>query len=456
MPKIAAATKRSACDRCRAKRVRCPRAEDSSAPCPRCVRVGEPCATGSPGRPGRPRKSYLDGVVIQSGHPAVDSGTESSPQHLSTPRDSGDVECSRTPSVHDEPLCADTATPWLGAESLDHWTVPGDTNFFGTTSTTTGRFASGNCPSLDQSSNSPQPQGLLGEADCLDMIYLGEGSNDVLDLDPFMASLACLPNTAAVSPPSAASSLRNLGEKLERQAAATKTFLSDPRNMVEKCAEDGTFVGMATENPVAVVLTCTNELIDIIRSMTAGSGSDPPPSNLANAHSQRLLPDAADSSFSPTRASPISTETTLLILSDYLALMRLYGSIFSDAYQSLHQMPHDAVRSLKAKAVLRIGGTSTLQDIPARVYAMGIIEVIRSHIQSLEDCLGLPAAYRLAGEVTSSSLQQSSAGMFVDGERARLLHSVMAQDDLQSGGGTKPLVEGIRENMKRTIALFDS
>ncbi|KAK8127216.1 hypothetical protein PG984_008324 [Apiospora sp. TS-2023a] len=449
MPKVAAATKRSACDRCRAKRVRCPRAEDSTAPCPRCSRIGEPCVTGSPGRPGRPRKSPLDGVAIIPSGSVLGSGTESSPDHLPTPQDTGDD----APPSHDGPLSANPSTAWLGTDTLDRWTVPSGTNFFGATSTTTGTSRSGNFPSLEQLCNPSQPQGLLGGADSLDMMYLTEGSNDVLDLDPFLASFACFPDAPPLPAPSAASSLRNLGGKLERQALAAKALFSDPRNIVEKCPEDGSFEGMASENPVAVALACTNELIEIVRSLTVGNGSDHPPSaDAANGHGQRLLPCAATSS---TKTSTISTETTLLVLSNYVALMGLYDSTFRHAYQSLSQTPPDTVRSLKAKAVLRIGGTSSLQDIPAKVYAMGIIEVIRNHIQRLENCLGLPAPYRLSGEVTFSSPQLTAKGMFAEGERARLLRTVMAQEDLQLDGGTRPFVEGIQENLTKTIALFD-
>ncbi|KAK8059121.1 hypothetical protein PG996_009051 [Apiospora saccharicola] len=444
MPKVAATTKRSACDRCRAKRVRCPRAEDSIAPCPRCIRVGEPCVTGSPGRPGRPRKSPLDGVIIPNG-PVVGSGDDSSLESLSTPQDGGDVEAYDTPSVQDEPLSANTSTAWLGADTLDRWTVPGDPNFFGAISTTTGSSRSGKFPSLDHLNNPSQPQGLLGAADNLDMMYSTEGSNDMLDVDPFLASFVCFSDAPPAPAPSAASSLRNLGEKLERQALAAKALFSDPRNIVEKCPEDGSFEGMASENPVAVALACTSELIEIVQSLTLGNGPDSHSSDVANAHGQRLLPGVPASS---TRDPPISTETTLLVLSSYVALMRLYGSIFRHAHQSLSQTPPATIRSLKAKAVLRMG------DIPAKVYAMGIIEVIRSHIQRLESCLELPATYRLSGEVTSSP-QQCSKGIFAGGGRAKLLQSVMAQEDLQSEGGTKSFIEGIQENMAKTIALFD-
>ena len=61
------------------------------------------------------------------------------------------------------------------------------------------------------------------------------------------------------------------------------------------------------------------------------------------------------------------------------------------------------------------------------------------------------------GEVSfPSSPQQSPTGMFTEGERARLLQTVMAQEDLQVDGGTKSFIAGIHENLTKVIALFDS
>ncbi|KAK8050918.1 hypothetical protein PG993_002303 [Apiospora rasikravindrae] len=436
MPK--AAVKRSACDRCRAKRVRCPRAENSTAPCPRCLRDGAPCATGSPGVPGRPRKSHLvqDGS-LPSG-PAAESGNESSPGRSSLLQDTGDTEVQHTLAVNVHPFPADFPTPFLGTH---------DTNFFDFTSTAgdssaVNRFSPGSFLLPGPLSTPPQPQGLLGAAGSRDMMYLANSFDQMQHVDPFLNPFPCLSNTIPVPRPSVASSLRDFGDKLEQRASAANTFLSDPRNMVEKCPEVGAFEGMATENPVAVLLTSTNELVRIIQSLTTRNDS-----HAALGDSQILLPGSSSQT-----ASPISTETTLLILSNYLTLMRLYNSTFHHAHQSLSQLPPDSIHSLKAKAVFRIGGIASLQDLPAKLYAKSIFNVIQSHIKNLEDCLGLPPAYCLSGEATSS--QQSLKGLFADRDRRRLLQNVMTQDDLQLKKEHNSFVDLVRESMKKIEALF--
>ncbi|KAK7957295.1 uncharacterized protein PG986_006517 [Apiospora aurea] len=451
MPK-AAAVKRSACDRCRAKRVRCPRAKNSTGgPCPRCVRESTPCVTGSSGVPGRPRKPPLvfDGSLPSS--LAAESVEESSPGRSSGLRqhtgEDDDEEAQHAPGVHGHPFPADFHTALLGTD---------DASFFDFTSTTAvdspalNSFAPGNFLSLGQRAAPPHPQGPLSASGGLDMIYFAADPSRMHVVDPFLRSFPCVSSTVPISRPSPTGALRDFGEKLERRASATRAFLADPRSTVEKCPEDESFEATATENPIAVLLTCTNEFIAIIQSLTARNGSS---HVLLPDHSQLLLPGPTPS-LNGT-ASPVSTETVLLVLSNYVTLMRLYNSTFHYAHQSLSQMPAEATQSLKVKSVFRIGGISSLQDLPAKLYAKGIFGTIQSHIRSLEDCLGLPPAYCLSGESTTSPQQQSTRGtLFAGEERARLLRSVMAQDDLQLKGEHKSFVHLVGQNMKKIEALF--
>ncbi|RYO99407.1 hypothetical protein DL764_006819 [Monosporascus ibericus] len=418
MPK---ATKRSAYDRCRAKRVRCPRAENSTGPCARCVRVSAPCVSGSPGYPGRPRKAHLvDGSI--PGSPAMIPADASSPGYWSTPRDSDDVEL-HTPAM-DEPMSVNTPTGWLGADTTssdttslnlldglgvglklskpavhrpkdllfqghsDRWAAPGSTNFFGFPLTEESP-ASDSTPTLEQLGAPSQHQELLSAANNLDMMYTGQDSNDMLNFGPYLDSSECLSSPSPVQGLSAARSLMRFGEKMERRVSAMGAFLSDPRNIVEDCPEKDS-MGMATENPVVVVLMCTKELIDIIQNLTTATRSAASDSSTRN---QLVPPNAMSSS---TQTESLSTETTLLVLSSYLALMRLYDSLFHDVYRCLCQMPSETIKSIGVKAVFRIRGISSLQDMPGKAYGMGIVEVIQSHIQTLERCMGLPAAYCLS------------------------------------------------------------
>ncbi|KAK8092516.1 hypothetical protein PG999_014715 [Apiospora kogelbergensis] len=372
MPKAA---KRSACDRCRAKRVRCPRAEASTAPCPRCVRIDVPCVTGSPGYPGRPRKSNPVDHGDMPGNSVMDADVEPSPVPSSVlQQDMGHLDLPTPPA--NGPLPANTSAPWLETDDSGRWVAPSETQLFDFASATGEDLASGSFPSLQlaQLSTLPEPQALLGASDNLDMTYLVSPS---------------------VSRPSAASLLRGFGETLERRTSTTKTFLSSPRNTIEKCPESSDSVETDSDNPVAAMLTCTKELTEIVQALTAESRFDASSAS-PDWRDHRLLPGATAS---PTRtASPITTETILLVLSSYLGLMELHELIFRSACELLNRTSPDAIRSLKVKAVLRIGGLPSLQDIPGSAYAQGLLEVFKDHTQTLERCLGLPPMYCLSCE----------------------------------------------------------
>lgn len=435
------AAKRSACDRCRAKRVRCPRAEASTAPCPRCVRNDAPCVTGSPGYPGRPRKSNPVDHGDMPGNFVMDADVEPSPVPSSVlQQDMGHLDLPTPPA--NGPLPANTSAPWLETDDSGRWVAPSETQLFDFASATGEDLASGSFPSLQlaQLSTLPEPQGLLGASDSLDMTYLVVDSGME---PPSFDSFARFPSPPSVSRPSAASLLRGFGETLERRTSTTKTFLSSPRNAIEKCPESSDSVETDSDNPVAAMLTCTKELTEIVQALTAESRFDASSAS-PDWRDHRLLPGATAS---PTRtASPITTETILLVLSSYLGLMELHELIFRSACELLNRTSPDAIRSLKVKAVLRIGGLPSLQDIPGSAYAQGLLEVFKDHTQTLERCLGLPPMYCLSCEGVAH--QPSTKGMFADGNRASLLHAVMAQEDI------KPRIEMMRGAMTRMEALF--
>ena len=317
----------------------------------------------------------------------------------------------------------------------DPWAAQGGRNFVGFP-LTEDTPALSSIPTLQQLSTVSHQQDLLSGAESLDMMYASQDSDDMLNVD-FLKSSESPSNLAPVQPLSATTLLRGFGEKLERHVSAMGAFLSDPRNLVEDCAADS--MSIATDNPVAVILTCTQKLTEIIQNLTASTRPAP------TSPSQFTSPTAS----SVAQLESLSTETTLLILSSFLQLMKLYDSLFHDVYQNLSQVSAQTIKSIKVKAVLRIGGLSSLQDLPVKAYAVGIVEVIQSHIQTLERCMGLPAAYCLLGEAAVSP-----TGIFADADRARLLHGVMAQEDVRSLKGNKSYVESIRENIKNSLALF--
>ncbi|RWA14454.1 hypothetical protein EKO27_g630 [Xylaria grammica] len=422
------AATRSACDRCRSKRVRCPRAAKSTAPCARCIHVGAQCVTGSPGYPGRPRKARLvEGSVTRAPGMASDSVSTpvSPPGYGPTPRDSDSVEL-YTPESGG-PMSANMPTEWF------------DT---GTTSLNLLDDLEGARLEL---SNPPPHEGLLSAADNLDIMYTGQSSTEMFDFDSFLAPSTCLLDPSPIPCLSEASSLMRFQEKMEQRVSTMGAFFSDPRNVVEGCKEDD-FMVMATENPVSVVLMCTKEFIDIIQNLTTAAR---PAASGSLAHSQLVTSNGAPRI---AQTESLSTETALLVLSSYLMLMRLYDSLFHGVSRCFCQQPPEAIKSMKVKAVFRIGGISSLQDMPVKAYAMGIIDVIQCQIRTLEHSLGLPAAYCLSDEANAS---QPTSGIFSQEDRAQLFQAVMAQEDVKSSRGGKSYVESIRENIKNSVAFFD-
>ncbi|KAI3396956.1 hypothetical protein diail_11356 [Diaporthe ilicicola] len=328
-------------------------------------------------------------------------------------------------------------------DPLNGWATPGATDLFGL-HFTEGSPAADRISGLEQLSTPSEHQELLSGGGSHDMMYLGQEFEELAGADTFLKPSGSLLGPDPARKSSAVSSLMLFGEKMERRVSAMGVFLSDPRNIIEDCPEMEP-MSMSTENPVAVVLMCTKEFIEIIQDLTRAPQS--PVSNSSD-HDYLVLPTAASST---DEVKQLSTETTLLVLSSYLALMRLYDSLFRDVYRTLSQMPSETIKSIKLKSVFRIGGISSLQDMSAKAYAHGIVDVIQSHIQTMERCMGLPAAYCLSGEANPSQLTK---GIFATEDRARLLHTVMAQDDVSSQGGDKSYVESIRENMKNSLAVF--
>lgn len=403
MPKAA---KRSACDQCRAKRVRCLRLQGSTEPCARCATSRASCVTGAPGYPGRPRKGTprdKDELTLSNGTPAVDGPML---VNINTP----------TPASWVGPETALNLLEDFGAAVHQH--QPKGVLFQEHSDphpdplSASGRGA--NLFNFPLSAEGLPPlQQEPPRADGLD-IYTGQDFDDMLDVG-FLGPSGCqLMSPVPAQRPSAATSLIQLREKIERHVSAMGGFLSDPRNIVENCPADT--MDMMSENPLAMAIMCAEEFVDIIQ-------------NLAQ--------------------SAISTETTLLVLSSYLQLIRLYDSLFHAVYQCLSQIPTETIKSIKVKAVFRVVGISSLQDVPGKVYAKGVVDVIQSHIQTVERCLGLPAVYCLSGEGAASP-----KGIFADVDRARLLRVVMAQEDVRSPRGNKSYVDSIRENISNTVALF--
>ncbi len=205
-------------------------------------------------------------------------------------------------------------------------------------------------------------------------------------------------------------------------------YYSDALGVVEGCKEEG--ADRKPDNPAAVLLTCSKEFIDIIQSLT--------PTSRTHKQSEDAL----------------STEIVLLALSSYLSLMRLFDAMFHNIHKFVSQTPPDSFKSLKVKSVLRIGGISSLQDVPLKTYATGVLDAIQGQMRTLERCMGIPADYCLSGEAAASS-PAAAPGILSRADRAWLFWVVLAQEDVKSRRGSKSYVESIRANIQDSMRFLD-
>lgn len=226
---------------------------------------------------------------------------------------------------------------------------------------------------------------------------------------------------------SAVSSLAGFRDEIDQRIASIDAYYSEPAKVVQRCRDDeDDGAGRDVENPAASLLACSRKFIEIIQSLT---------------HPRTLTEDA------------LSTEVVLLALSSYLALMRLLDALFHRIYKYLCQVPRESWQSLKVKSVLRIGGVSSLQDMPLKAYAMGILDAIQGQVRTVERCMGIPAEYCLSGE--AAALSTAAPGILSRADRARLFWVVVAQEDIKSRRGSKSYVESIRASIKESLAFLD-
>ncbi|KAF1734682.1 hypothetical protein CRV24_006224 [Beauveria bassiana] len=306
----------------------------------------------------------------------------------------------------------------------EFWTTLGDSDaFFGS-------------HSIQQSPTPAQDMipWLLGpdtQPGCSD--YVDETASPALDIDvdPLLDSeegFLPLARPEQSSTSSAPSSLMGFREDMDRRIAMVDIYYSEPSEVMQRCKDDD--LDRDVENPAAALLTCCKTFVDNIQS---------------------LLPP--DYLYTNTEDG-LDTETLLLIMSCYLAMMRLFDSVFHRIYKYLCQVSPQAYLPSKVKSVLRIGGLSSLQDMPLKTYAVGVLDAIKCQVQTLERLMGIPTEYCLADETAPSSTAAAS-GIFSRVDRARLFRIIMTQEDVRTRRGTKSYVESIRASMKESLAFLD-
>ncbi len=321
-----------------------------------------------------------------------------------------------------------------GPQAADFWATPGDSSVCFDSPSIEESPAPGEdiLPLVDQLSNPSEFRGLLSADDELNaLLHAGRDSTITLDMDvdpllyPWKGVLPPPPLPQCSSP---ASSLMRFREDMDQRIMAMDAYYSDPLEVVEGCKEEG--ADRKPDNPAAILLTCSKEFIDIIQSLTPADRT----------HKQN--------------EDALSTEIVLLALSSYLSLMRLFDAMFHNIHKLVSLASPDQFKSLKVKSVLRIGGISSLQDVPLRTYATGVLDAIQGQVRALERCMGIPAEYCLSGETAASS-PAAVPGILSRADRAWLFWVVLAQEDVKSRRGSKSYVESIRANIQETMRFFD-
>ncbi|KAH6881843.1 hypothetical protein BKA58DRAFT_9102 [Alternaria rosae] len=428
------AVRRSACDQCRAKRVRCLRAQDSTAACARCCYMGAQCVTGAAGLPGRPPKQR-HAVAVASPR------AQRTPTLRDVNRDNSHATAiSMVPvptKAYDPAMQLPSPRDPVAQEPLpDLWGATGDISAFLDSYPSSMDQSPMSCEDsaslADQLGTPSQLQGLPGAHDEFDMmLHMSGVSGTALDLN-LGSLLDCGEEIMDPAPlpqfSSAASSLVMFREEIDQRIATIDTYYSNAAKVQQRCKDEA--AGRDVENPAALLLTCTKEFTGIIQNLT--------PAGQMHMQTEDTL----------------NTETLLLVLSSYLALMRLFDSLFQRIHKYLCQVSPESYKTIKVKSVLRIGGVSALQDMPLKAYAIGILDAIQGQVQTLECCMGIPAEYCLSGDAVASSTAAAS-GIFSSAQRLRLFWTVMAQEDVKSLHGSSSYVESIRASIKESMTFLD-
>lgn len=464
------ATKRSACDRCRAQKLRCPQIDpQSNEPCARCVRAGAICVTGSARPLGRPRTiqqhgskssgtppSTGSGRGIRTREPATDpprkvprlSATTSTWSPLEEPPDL--LECASSQS--------DRTLSWMlneGSNLFSGFQLPGDDACIDPLCTLQEdeAVAVGMKPAQEASNDTGNSdvQYWVPEADALDPDY------------PECNDLELEANRHLSEPPNAAEALiglARLNESITRQLSRAKMFPSRAPPAHRVCPQRHQGTG---ENSVAEVLQSTSDFINILRKInsTSASALSHPPLACYRAPS---LPDSGISACpslsdgqiqdfplpslsTPSIASSLSTSTVLLLLSSYIQLLQLYDTIFRHVSNLFSETPSPFKGSCpgQAQSQFRVMG---LSSIDGHLHVKILIQVIEHHLESLETLIDLPADFRL------SEPSKSSKGILSNMNLSELVQIVMTQIEECPENSGKSIVESLRNGIRKVKGLL--
>jgi hypothetical protein len=408
--------------------------------------------TGAAGLPGRPpKKRHANNETVTPRSSAASTSDASSPRaeaHAQSPPRVSRFRADRHTlgnRMHGV-ASPDLAIPRSPRQFMTHepqadfWAASGDSSaFFGSPSIDQTPAPVEETPSLAEQLSCPSNlHGLLSADDELNAILHMGGAGGVdpgtvaaleMDLDTLLdQGKDILPLPPPPTYFGVAGSLVSFREEIDQMIALVDAFYSEPGKVLQSCKEES---GRDVENPAGLLLMCTKKFIDIIQSLS--------PSEVQ---------------FQTQSEDEVSTEIVLLALSSYLALMRLFDALFHRIHKYLYQVPRETYQSLKVKSVLRIGGFTTLQDMPLKGYAIGILDAIQTQVQTLERCMGIPAEYCLSGEA-SPAPNATGPGLLHRADRTQLFWTVVAQEDVKSRRGTKSYVESIRASIKESLVFLE-
>ncbi|OAA61080.1 Zn(2)-C6 fungal-type DNA-binding domain protein [Niveomyces insectorum RCEF 264] len=248
--------------------------------------------------------------------------------------------------------------------------------------------------------------------------------------------------------------LARFNEKIACRLAEIEAYQRRPMVMIEACMDA---MDDPAQNPTAQALECTKEFTDIVQGLNASLQRRPCSSSSSSSpalpwsSSKAIAPAAAAAAAEAApRPAVISTHTALLVLSSYLQLMQFFDGLFGHLTRVLREVPPEAIAASRVKAVLRVRGVSTMQDVGAKSYAKIMVEILQSQMQDMERQMGLADRYCVSGK--SSAVPN---GVFSNMDMAPLLQVVMAQEDIRSPQTGKSHAESIREHIKGALALLD-
>lgn len=227
----------------------------------------------------------------------------------------------------------------------------------------------------------------------------------------------------------AASALLQIREDIEHGIGSIYVYYSHQDQALQDCTQE--VLEKEAERPMALLFSCIQRFTNVVQSLVSFSRP------------------------SPQTEQALSTEIVLLILSGYLATMRLLDTLFHCMYEYICKLPPASYKSMGVKSVLRIGGIKTLQDMPFKMYAMSVLETIQTQVHNLEKYMGIPREYCLAAE-TSSGSTETGGGIFSSPNRSRLFRDTMSQEDLKPCWGEMSYVESIRASIKKSLVFLDN